>query len=178
MTIGISVTSIPDAPIVQDDSMFVETNGSATLLIMQNDNDPDEGYQAQVLTITGYTLPTNGTLSIIGTGAFYTPTLSFSGFDSFTYSIADQDGNLSNTGTVNITVSPVNHPPVVSGAVFTGSEDAPIIASLSGTDQDGTPVNFLVDVAPLYGVLTLSLTGEMVYTPNANFIGTDSFTFH
>jgi Bacterial Ig domain len=176
--ISFTITPIPDIPVVADDTVLVPKDGNSTILALQNDTDADNPYQPQTLTITGYTLPLNGTLSVVGTGFLYTPTLGFSGTDSFQYSIADQDNNLSNTGTVDITVSPVNQPPVASTDVFTGSEDTVLTATLSGSDPEGMPISYILDAAPINGTLDLSITGSFTFTPNPNFFGSVVFFYH
>jgi hypothetical protein len=68
--------------------------------------DPD----GDTLTFAGLTQPTHGTLALNSTGTLtYVPTPNFSGTDSFTYRVNDGLA-ISNVGTVNITVSPVNDP--------------------------------------------------------------------
>jgi large repetitive protein len=176
-TIQLSITPISDTPVVQNDTVFVPRNGNATILALQNDTDADNPYQPQTLTITGYTLPANGSLSVVGTGFFYTPTMGFSGTDMFEYIIVDQDSNFSNTGTVNITVSPVNQPPVASMDVFTGAEDTIIIATLSWSDPDETPVTYILDTPPSSGIVSLSMTGLMTFTPEPNFYGSVVFLY-
>jgi VCBS repeat-containing protein len=176
--ITFSVISMPDAPVVVDDTVLVPKDENSMIFALENDTDADNLYQTQTLTITGYTLPLNGTLSVVGTGFYYTPTLGFSGTDSFQYSIADQDSNISNTGTVNITVSPVNHPPVASADVFTWAEDTQISSTLSWSDPDGTMVNYILDASPLNGTLVLWSTGTFIFTPNPNFHGSTVFLYH
>ena len=45
------------------------------------------------------------------------------------------------------------------------------------TDVDGNPLTAVVVTAPANGTLTLNADGSFTYTPNANFNGTDSFTY-
>ncbi|WP_323740746.1 type I secretion C-terminal target domain-containing protein [Caenimonas koreensis] len=57
--------------------------------------------------------------------------------------------------TANITVTPVNDPPVTSNVVANGNEDqpAPIAIPLVGTDVDGTVASFTVSSLPTNGTL-------------------------
>ena len=50
---------------------------------------------------------------------------------------------------------------------------------LAGTDADGDPITFRTNSAPAHGTLSsLSATnGRITYTPVANYVGPDSFTF-
>ena len=68
--------------------------------------DSDPAGANDPLTITSYTQPANGSVTVSANGYFtYTPAATFSGTNSFTYSISDGDGG-SATATVTITVSP------------------------------------------------------------------------
>lgn len=59
----------------------------------------------QDITVTGYTQPGNGTVTINPDGSYtYTPNAGFTGTDSFTYTITDANDNTT-TATVRITVA-------------------------------------------------------------------------
>ena len=51
--------------------------------------------------------------------------------------------------------------------------------TLSATDVDGDALSFAITKGPRRGiaVITNGATGAFTYTPNADFAGTDSFTF-
>lgn len=87
-------------------------SANQTLDVMVNDIDVDSPYSPQNLTITGYTLPSHGTLSVVGTGFLYTSEAPYLGVDSFDYSLSDIDGNISNTGTVTLNITSTNTPPM------------------------------------------------------------------
>jgi hypothetical protein len=55
-----------------------------------NDIDPDSAYEAQTFTVSGVTLPSEGTLVASGSFFEYTPDESYIGEDSFTYVVIDQ----------------------------------------------------------------------------------------
>lgn len=82
--------------------------------VLANDTDVDTAYEAQTFTISGISMPSNGTLSINSNQLQYTPNLGYSGTDVFTYSMSDQSGALSNTGTVTVSVTISNTPPTVA----------------------------------------------------------------
>lgn len=115
---------------------------------------------------------------MVGNQFQYTGNLGYLGPDTFDYSVIDANGNISNTGTVNITVSTTNQFPLADSGSFTINEDTVLVQTLSGSDPDLTPVTFVLDTNVSNGTLTLSSTGEFVYTPNTNYYGSDSFTFH
>ena len=45
------------------------------------------------------------------------------------------------------------------------------------TDADANPLTAATTSNPIYGTLTMQPTGAFTYTPNANYFGTDSFSY-
>jgi parallel beta-helix repeat protein/VCBS repeat-containing protein len=176
-TIDITVNGTQDIPVVTNDMIGVEMGANQTLDVMINDSDADSPYAPQNLTITGFTLPTYGTLSVVGTGFSYTSSGIYEGPDSFDYVIADIDGNISNTGTVTLNISSTNVKPIAYSGAFTTDEDVTLVGMLSGFDNEGTPLSFIPDIDVTNWTLTISSTGLFTYIPDADFNGTDSFTF-
>ncbi|GAA4455543.1 hypothetical protein GCM10023092_19380 [Rurimicrobium arvi] len=91
----------------------------------------------------------------------FTPSTSFMGVASFTYTATDNDSNLSNTGTVTIPV--VNNPPFslnISNPSVSRMSGASTLNPLSATDADGTIANYVIQSIPSadQGVLTLCTT--------------------
>ena len=71
--------------------------------VFGNDVDAD----GDNFVLSSSTTPSNGTVFWGATGvATYTPAAGFVGSDSFTYSVVDEHGAISNTATVSVTVSP------------------------------------------------------------------------
>ena len=46
------------------------------------------------------------------------------------------------------------------------------------SDDDGDEITAVLDNDVLSGTLTLNTDGSFTYTPDTNFVGTDSFTYH
>jgi hypothetical protein len=120
-----------DNPVAVNDSINVMMDVTTNLLVMSNDTDADNPYQIQTLTLTGISSPTNGTAAILGNQIQYTPNSGYFGPDSIDYVIEDQNGNISNTGTVSITVSTTNQAPITQSGTFMVTEDVPFTATLS-----------------------------------------------
>ncbi|QDT97673.1 Ig-like domain-containing protein [Gimesia aquarii] len=167
--------------------------------LIENDTDGDE----DTLTVSVLTLPTNGTLAWEIDGSFtYTPNAGFSGTDQFTYQLSD-GVSTSNTATVVINVT--NDVPVANDDNFTFEHGSILYAFPPATDPEGggaggteeLPDNWIVantvmsndinpDDDPLEAILVTNVTsgtlsfssdGSYTYTANANFVGTDSFTY-
>lgn len=179
-TVSITVTATNDEPVATDDAITTaEDTASASVNLLANDNDGDPEL-TQTLAITATTNPTNGSIVRTGGSVVYTPNANFNGSDSFTYTVSD--GTLTDTATVNITVTAVNDPPVAADdTITTAEETASVSVDLLANDNDGDPeltqtLSITGNTNPTNG--TLSFTGgSVIYTPNANFAGTDSFTY-
>ena len=80
-----------------------DTPVAINVLNMVSDADGD------TVTIVNVTDPARGAAVIQGGQVLYTPDANYNGPDSFTYTVSD--GSLTSTGTINVTVNPVNDPP-------------------------------------------------------------------
>ena len=180
-TVNITVNAVNDAPVAVNDSYSVNEDTSLTTLpdgVLDNDSDVD-GDALTAILVAG---PSNGTLRLNSTGWFtYVPNIGFNGSDSFTYTA--NDGAIdSNVATVNITVGAVNDAPVAVNDSFSTAEDTTLTIASAGVlgndlDGDGDTLTAVQVTGPTNGGLTLHADGSFTYTPNANFNGSDSFTY-
>ncbi|NEU06746.1 tandem-95 repeat protein, partial [Flavihumibacter sp. R14] len=88
----------------------------------------------------------------------------------------------SNIATVTLTVTPVNDAPVALNDAYTTTEETPITIAAPGilvndSDIDGDAITAIKVTDPANGTLVFNADGSFTYTPNANFNGTDSFTY-
>src|SRR5204863_3489684 len=83
------------------------------------------------------------------------------------------------TGTVSITITPVNDAPVAGNVSITTPEDTATNLVVSGSDVDSTDLVFAILSEPTHGVLGVlnTNTGTVIYTPATIYNGSDSFTF-
>jgi len=157
------------APIANADSISLAEDTTVSLALSGSDPDGD----TITFTITGG--PGNGTLA--GTAPFlsYTPVAEFSGTDSLTFTVSDGSLN-SAPATVFITVTPINDPPVANAQSKTTAEDVPVAITLSGSDPEGGPITYSIAAGTGNGTLT-GTAPDLLYIPDSNFNGSDSFTF-
>jgi len=140
--------------------------------VLANDFDPEGLDLTAVLDVDA----AFGTLILNSDGSFdYTPDPNFFGIDSFSY-FADNGTEQSNVATVNITVDPINDAPVADPQSVTTDEDTPVSITLTGSDVENSALTFTIEAPPSHGTLS-GTEPDLIYTPDANYYGADSFTF-
>jgi uncharacterized repeat protein (TIGR01451 family) len=107
-TAFLTINSINDPPLAENDAAATDEDVAVVIDVLGNDSDPVEG---DPLSIVGVTQGTNGTVSYTPSNLTYTPDLNFNGFDAFTYTISDGNGGF-DTASVDVTINPVNDPPI------------------------------------------------------------------
>jgi subtilisin-like proprotein convertase family protein len=106
----------------------------------------------------------------------YTPNNGFVGTVSFTYRASD---GLSQSNVATVTVQVVNRAPVAANDnARTNKGTAVTIPVLANdTDADGDTLTVTGLVQPANGTVVINANGTVTYTPKANFVGTESFTY-
>jgi VCBS repeat-containing protein len=76
-------------------------------------------------------------------------------------------------------ITPVNDAPVAVDDTATTPEDTAVVLNLvaNDTDVDSSTLSVVSLTAPLHGSAVLNADGTVSYTPDANYFGTDSFTY-
>ena len=171
--ISVVALNAGEPPVVGDDTLNVDEDGVATVDVLANDSDPEGG----PLTITGVSAPAHGTATFaLGTVA-YRPAADYHGPDSFTYTVADAQGNTA-TATVTVSVRGINDLPQANDDTVTVPYGAPFTINVLGNDTglgDGL-ASLLIVSSPHIGSAALSADGHsIVYTPNKK--GTDAFRY-
>jgi VCBS repeat-containing protein/autotransporter-associated beta strand protein len=180
-TVTIHVVSVPDLPVGNPDTFT--TNEDVPLHVagpgvLKNDVNVDKDTLSAVV-IDG---PSHGSVLLNSDGSFtYTPDANFNGTDTFTYVPVNGAGQ-GNTTTVTINVRPVNDRPVAIDDTYTMEEDDTLVVPPPGvlgndTDAEGNDITAVLVNDVQNGKLTLNADGSFTYVPNADFVGTDSFTY-
>jgi VCBS repeat-containing protein len=81
---------------------------------------------------------------------------------------------------LNTTVT--NRAPTADADAYSTAEDTPLTVGAPGvlandSDPDGNPLSTVAGSGPSHGTLALNANGSFIYTPAANYSGSDSFTY-
>ncbi|GJM02808.1 MAG: hypothetical protein DHS20C08_13090 [Rhodomicrobium sp.] len=146
-------------------------------------NDTNEGTQDAV--ITRYSDIANGEITFNQAGDIvFTPAPGFSGTASFTYHAINKQGGVS-SATVTIEVAPlsVNQSPIANDDFgFELDEDNSLIIEAAtllanDSDPDGDALTISAVSNPLGGTVQLTSSGDVEFTPDANYNGPASFRY-
>ncbi len=184
-SVNLTVNAINDPPATMDDAAVTNEDEPVVISVLANDTDVDGNLLPGTVVIVQ--APANGAANVDPvTGAItYTPNLNYNGPDSFTYSVTDDGApapEASATATVQITVVPVNDPPLVVNDTLTTEEDTAgtvqVLANDSDVDGDLQPDTVVITVPPEHGsAIAVPATGAVIYTPDLNYNGPDAFSY-
>ncbi len=175
--VTIDVLSVNDGPVAEDDFVIIDEDTLAQIGVLQNDTDVD----GDSLTVSGIVSgPAHGAVVINEDGTItYTPSPNFFGEDSFIYTVSDGNGG-TDQATVTISINSVNDAPVAQPDSATTTEDKAVILAViaNDADLDGDSVTVSGFVAgPANGTVAITTDGQISYTPDVDFSGTDSFVY-
>ena len=148
-----------------DDAATTLAGTPVTINVLANDT-------GTALTVAQVTNPSNGSVVISNNTITYTPNANFTGNDSFTYRITDSFGQ-TDTATVTVTVNLPELNAVDDAA--TTAAGTPVTINVLANDT-GTALTVAQVTNPSNGGAVIS-GNSVIYTPNANFAGGDSFTY-
>ncbi|HET8639482.1 MAG TPA: Ig-like domain-containing protein, partial [Solirubrobacterales bacterium] len=174
-TVSVAVVCVDDPPFAIEDSATVAEDASATAIdVLANDIDVDGGAK----TITAKSDGPHGAVAITGggSGLTYLPDANYCGPDFFTYTL-----NGGATGTVWITVSCVDDPPVAVNDLDSLPEDSSATAIgvlANDPDIDEGPKIIVAKTNGAHGAIAVTDEGAgLTYLPDPNYCGPDSFTY-
>ena len=168
-TVSITVTPINDAPQAQSQTLTMDEDGTLAITLVATDAESDQ------LTYSIQSNPGHGSLSGTLPNLVYTPTANFNGSEHFTF-IAN-DGTVNSTeASIDISITPINDPPVAFPSQIIMAEDLKYKFTLTATDVDGDVLEYIIQIPPEHGSLE-GTAPSYIYRPFPNYNGTDSLTF-
>ncbi len=176
-SVTVTVTAQPNrAPAARDDSASTPAGQPVTIDVLANDSDPD----GDALDVIAMTQPAHGSVSQGDGGKLtYTPDAGFEGTDRFSYTISDGQGG-SASAQVTITVAPPpNRDPVARDDFASTQAGQAVTIDLLANDDDpdGDVIVLGGFGQPRHGSVQAQGDGTVVYTPDAQFSGTDRFRY-
>jgi hypothetical protein len=186
--VSINVTEVNNAPVAENDNK--QTNEDTALNFgagdLSGNDSPGPNESAQTLTVSSVisTPNTHGSIGLSAGQVNYTPAANYNGPASFDYQVCD-NGTTNGvadpkctTGTVNITVNPINDAPTANPQSAGTTGNTAVAITLTGSDVETAPANltFTITSGPTGGSL-LGSGPNRTYTPGLNACGTDSFRF-
>ncbi|RLE36850.1 hypothetical protein DRJ23_06755, partial [Candidatus Acetothermia bacterium] len=131
--VTITVNCVNDPPVAQDDTATTSSDTAVTIAVLANDADPDGTLDPTTVSIN--TPPSDGSVIVNADGTItYHPDPGFSGVDTFTYTVDDNEGLTSNIATVSVTV------------VSAGADIAVVKTAYNPAPNEGDTVNFTITV--------------------------------
>ena len=169
ITMNVTIDAVNDAPVCSDVTLNTFAN-------MEWHTAPDcTDIEGDSLTYSIVDGPAYGTGSVVDDLLTYMPGTDYSGADSFTYQANDGEAN-SNAAEVIVTVNESNQAPVCTATELITDEDTAGQTDPICTDHESSPLTYSIAAQPVYGTAAV-VEGQLVYTPAANFNGSDSFTY-
>jgi len=177
----LTVTAVNDAPVTNDipDQTIDEGDAFTTIELDAYVSDVDNtaaemswsysGNSEMTVTIDGNRVATIGI-----------PNADWYGLETIAFRATDP-GSLFDDDSATFTVGPENDLPVANDDSDTTPEDTPVTTNVAAndTDVDGTVVASTVAIGrgPSNGSVVNNGDGTVTYTPNADFNGSDTYTY-
>jgi len=197
-TITITVSAVNDLPIAINDTINTSEDITATINLLLNDSDVDNTLNAATIDLNQITPGVQnsinnlaGVWSVNNQGVLtFSPALNYNGISTIQYTVNDASSGVSNVAQVFAQVSSVNDAPIASNDVITTLEDTPVMLDLlmndsdidnaldsSSIDLDLTATGIQNTVTTVGGVLSVTSTGVLNFTPNLNYNGVITRTY-
>lgn len=172
-TAVLTVTTANAPPVATGFSATIVGATPTTLVVLAHATDPN----SDALTVTGTSTPSHGSVVVLVNGdVVYTPTSSYAGADSFTYTVSDGNGGTS-TATVTLDVSNQAPTAVHDAATVPIGGSVVVDVAANDTDPNGDPLTVSITAAPSNGTVVVHPDQTVTYTPAAGFEGSDGFTY-
>ncbi|MGE5684394.1 MAG: Ig-like domain-containing protein [Nitrososphaerota archaeon] len=194
------ITSTNQSPIADDQELSTDANTDIDITLIGEDTDNDP-IQFEIVSN-----PADATLNnfdnVKGT-VTYSPEVNYTGNDSFSFKVIDDNGVESNVATVSVDVKGAteniltkesavmanessvvanessNNAPKAFDQNISVSANNQLNITLTGEDTDNDPIQFEIVSNPADATLNNfdNVKGTVTYSPEVNYTGNDSFSF-
>ncbi len=179
LSVAVAVNPVNDAPVAAAAEFTLDEDGSLSGTLSGSDVDGDP------ISFDLADGAAHGEVTIEDDGMFsYSPDGDFNGADNFTFTVSD-GLDTSAPATVSLTISPVNDAPVAVADTYNISEDDVLTVSAADgvlsndIDVENDALQAVPASNPANGTFAWGGgDGSFVYTPDAGYNGTDSFTYY
>lgn len=163
------------APEVDTVTDLVTTPEEAPVSFNVLANDAFEG----PVVLSNVLPPANGSVTFDAAGNItYTPSLNFNGTETITYVVQEDTVGATETGTIVVTVTPVNDAPVANDDFVVTDEGRPTALSVLANDTDIDMDTLSVAAASAAnGSVVINADGTITYRSNPGFVGQDTITY-
>ena len=188
----VNITAEIHAPVAKNDSVEVVSGEHITIDILHNDSDDGALDRGSVKIVTK---PLHGTATILDTGKVtFVAKSDYVGADKFTYTVKDDNGNVSNEAVVTLTIVAKNTPttpptpaphtnraPVANNDHFSVAQNTTIVMDIlkNDVDSDGSidknSMNLVTSVT--HGTMTVDANGLISYKSYSSYSGLDFFKY-
>lgn len=167
-------------PIARDDATRTDQDRPVNIAVLANDTDPeDDPLRVEAIVRS----PIHGTADVDANNFIsYSPTAGFRGLDNFRYracdpseACAEAEVTITVVGGNNQNEMPEEGDTAIGDEAVTW-EDVPVVIDVLAND-DASVVFQDIAVAPRNGTVRKLLDGAVLYTPDANWHGTDVFYY-
>ncbi len=172
-----------DPPTADNDTATTTVPNPVNINVLANDVGVDAPLNTSSVTIVTAPPAAQGTVVVNVNGSItFTPNAAFGGVSTFTYTVRDNLGTVSNVATVSVTV---NQPTPPTAANDTATITAPnpvtinVLANDTGVASPLNPASVAIVTAPpaAQGTVVVNVDGTITFTPNAAFGGVSTFTY-
>ncbi len=192
-TVTMTVTAVNDPISVPNQTASTNLGKSVTRTAAEltQGASAGPGESSQVLSIASVNSPSTngGTVALQSGSVVYTPAAGFSGVDTFTVVVTDNGQtngvNDFKTQSVTVSVTVTNDPPIAVDDSFDTIDEDTTNNPLNVLVNDTAGANDVNDSLVISAVgttanasVTIAADGKsLLYTPNAGFVGLDTFTY-
>ncbi|MDZ4253021.1 MAG: Ig-like domain-containing protein, partial [Sulfuritalea sp.] len=173
-TVALTVMPVNDAPVIAPRTVTLDEDTQFVIDLLNGATDVDGDALAVLITAQ----PQHGTLMPNTGGTFtYVPDADWNGSDVVEYVVTD--GQASTATQLTFVVNAINDAPTLSDQTLVTDEDIAFAGNLLATaaDIEGDALSATLVAGPAHGALALTIDGGFTYTPDADFNGSDAFTY-